>query len=139
MSSLKLNPASFLHKFLLVMLAIVMCHAFNTPVYAHEQKQKTVVVDDTPLTAFEGIYQDKGNEFSYFKVAVAGDKLLAKQMDGDRQLTLTRKSDLAFETLDDDGDETIPVVFTKNDAGAITQALFGGRQVFLKVKSYVPV
>jgi hypothetical protein len=94
---------------------------------------------ETPLTAFEGIYQNKINTFSYFKITVAGTTLLAKQMDGDRQIVLTRKSEFGFEMKDDDGDETIPVTFSKNDAGEITGLVVADGDQWIKVKEYVPV
>lgn len=94
---------------------------------------------ETPLKAFEGFYQNKVNTFSYFKISVSGATLTAKQMDGDKEIVLTRKSDLGFEMKDDDGDETIPVTFSKNDAGEITGALVGDKDQWMKVKEYVPV
>jgi hypothetical protein len=93
---------------------------------------------ETPLTAFEGIYQNKINTFFYFKITVNGTGLLAKQVDGDRQIVLTRKSEFGFEMKDDDGDETIPVTFSKNDAGEITGVLVGDKDQWTKVKEYVP-
>src|SRR5579863_4225891 len=94
---------------------------------------------ETPLTAFEGIYQNKVNTFSYFKITVSGITLLAKQMDGDRQITLTRKSEFGFEMKDEDGDETIPVTFSRNDAGEIAGLVVGDRDQWTKVKEYIPV
>ena len=94
---------------------------------------------ETPLSAFEGIYQNKINTFFYFKISVNGAGLLAKQMDGDRQIVLTRKSEFGFEMKDDDGDETIPVTFSKNEAGDITGVMVGDRDQWVKVKEYVPV
>ena len=94
---------------------------------------------ETPLTAFEGIYQNKINTFFYFKISVNGTGLLAKQVDGDRQIVLTRKSEFGFEMKDDDGDETIPVTFSKNEAGEITGVMVGDRDQWVKVKEYVPV
>lgn len=109
-----------------------ICLANAAPV----QKFKSV---ETSLTAFEGIYQNKVNTFSYFKITVAGTTLLAKQMDGDRQIVLTRKSEFGFEMKDDDGDETIPVTFSKNDAGEITGLVVADKDQWIKVKEYVPV
>jgi len=91
------------------------------------------------LKAFEGIYQMKDNEFAYFQITAVNNNLVAKRMEGDQQFILTRKSEFTFETKDDDGDETISVVFSKNDAGEITQALVADKQVLIKVKNYVPV
>jgi len=94
---------------------------------------------ETPLSAFEGIYQNKTNTFFYFKITINGTGLLAKQMDGDRQIILTRKTDLGFEMKDDDGDENIAVTFSKNDAGEITGVVVGNNQdQWIRVKEYVP-
>jgi hypothetical protein len=139
MINLKLNPGSKLHKFSFVLLLLITCCVLNHSASAHAIPQKMAVVDDTHLKAFEGIYQSKDIEFSYFQITVVADQLHVKQIDGDRQFNLTRKSDLVFETKDDDGDETIQVVFSKNDAGDISQATVAGKQIYVKVKNYVPV
>jgi hypothetical protein len=99
-------------------------------------KNKTV---ETPLTAFEGIYQNKVNTFAYFKITAVNNTLVAKQVEGNQQFVLTRKSEFVFETKDDDGDETISVVFSKNDAGEIAQVVVGGNDTWNKVKAYIPV
>jgi hypothetical protein len=101
-------------------------------------RHKVMLNDDTPLATFEGIYQAKDNPFSVFKITVVGDKLLAKAVEGEQQLTLTRKSDLNFESPDADGDETMTVVFSKNAAGEVTGALVAGQQQWTKIKSYNP-
>lgn len=93
---------------------------------------------ETPLMAFEGIYQNKVNTFFYFKITVAGTTLLAKQIDGDRQIVLTRKSEFVFEMKDDDGDENVPVIFSKNAAGEIATILVADKDEWVKVKEYVP-
>jgi hypothetical protein len=99
---------------------------------------KTVSAE-IPLSAFEGIYQNKVNTFSYFKVTAVNNTLVAKQMDGDMHIVLTRKSDLEFQMKEDDGDENIPVVFSKNDAGEIAQIVIAGRYIWNRVKEYIPV
>jgi hypothetical protein len=99
-------------------------------------KIKTI---ETGLTAFEGIYQNKVNTFAYFKITVAGTTLVAKQMDGDRVIVLTRKSEFGFEMKDDDGDETIPVTFSKNDAGEIVGLVVADKDQWVKIKEYIPV
>ncbi|QTE34811.1 hypothetical protein J3L18_16805 [Mucilaginibacter gossypii] len=108
------------------------------PVIAKVAKSPTIIIADTQLKAFEGIYQQKDNEYRVYKVTADGDKLIAQQLGGDQKLTLTRKSDLEFELLDDDGDEKIPVVFSKNEAGEINQITLGGRQIWAKINSYTP-
>jgi hypothetical protein len=100
--------------------------------------QNKIVVDSTSLKAFEGIYQSKDNEYSYIKVVADNNTLVAKQLDGPRQFVLTRKSEFGFETKDDDGDETLSVSFSKNDAGEISQFAVAGKQFFIKIKSYTP-
>jgi hypothetical protein len=67
-----------------------------------------------------------------------GDKLIAQQLGGDQKIILTRKSDLGFEFLDDDGDEKIPVVFSKNETSEINQIVLAGKQTWTKLKSYTP-
>jgi hypothetical protein len=99
-------------------------------------RYKVILTDDTPLKAFEGIYQSKDNPFSVFKITVVGDTLRAKALEGEQHFTLTRKSDLSFESPDEDGDETMTVVFSKNAAGEISGALIAGRQQWNKIKSY---
>jgi len=108
------------------------------PVIAKVAKSPTIIIADTHLKAFEGIYQQKDNEYRVYKITADGDKLIAQQLGGDQKLTLTRKSDLEFEFLDDDGDEKIPVVFSKNEAGEINQITLGGRQIWAKINSYTP-
>ncbi|WPU98184.1 hypothetical protein SNE26_19355 [Mucilaginibacter sp. cycad4] len=108
------------------------------PINAAPAKHVMAITAEIPLKAFEGIYQQKENEFRVYKVVTDGDKLVAQQLGGDQKLTLTRKSDLEFEFLDDDGDEKIPVVFSKNEAGEIAQITLGGRQIWTKIKSYTP-
>jgi hypothetical protein len=139
MTILKKSLTVNLYKFVLVLPLILLACLIIDPVGASPGKGRIVITDPTPLTAFEGIYQSKDNEFSYFKVTAGTDNLVAKSMEGNQQFVLTRKSEFTFEMKDDDGDEMIPVVFTKSDAGEITQVLIGGKQLFIKVKNYVPV
>jgi len=119
-------------------LALMICLMVTSANALIPLKVKTVAVD-TPLAAFEGIYQNKPNTFAYFKVTAENNTLVAKQMGGDRQIVLTRKSGLEFSMKDDDGDEDIPVIFSKNDAGEIAKITVGGRDEWLKVKEYIPV
>ena len=123
---------------LLVAFVLVTLSCLNVEPANAATKTQTRFAE-TPLTAFEGMYQNKVNTFFYFKITVSGAGLLAKQVDGDRQIILTRKSEFGFEMKDDDGDETIPVTFSKNDAGEITGLVVGGRDQWVKVKEYVPV
>jgi hypothetical protein len=122
---------------LLIVFVLVISNCFNISAAGATTVLKIKTIE-TPLTAFEGIYQNKINTFFYFKITVTGTTLLAKQMDGDRQIVLTRKSEFGFEMKDDDGDETIPVTFSKNDAGEITGLMVGDKDQWVKVKEYIP-
>jgi hypothetical protein len=114
----------------------INCLTIKTAGAASALKIKII---ETALTAFEGIYQNKVNTFAYFKITVDGTTLVAKQMDGDRVIVLTRKSEFGFEMKDDDGDETIPVTFSKNDAGEIVGLTVADKDQWAKVKEYIPI
>jgi len=137
MKNLKKNSAGKLAA-LLIAFVVVISNCLNISPAAAAAVSKTKTIE-TPLTAFEGIYQNKVNTVFYFKITVAGTTLLAKQMDGDRQIILTRKSEFGFEMKDDDGDETVPVTFSKNDAGEITGLVVADKDQWVKVKEYIPV
>lgn len=137
MKNLKKRPANKLAT-LFAAFALVVSNCLNIQP-ANAAMISHTKLAETPLTAFEGIYQNKVNTFFYFKISVNGTGLLAKQVDGDRQILLTRKSEFGFEMKDDDGDETIPVTFSKNEAGEITGVMVGDRDQWVKVKEYVPV
>jgi len=139
MTNLRKMITSNLSKYLLVLPAIFLSCFFLQTTSASSAGVKITAVDSTKLAAFEGIYQNKANTFAYFNVKAVNNTLVAKQIDGNREIVLTRKSDLGFEMKDDDGDETIPVAFSKNDAGEIAQLMVGGRDAWVKVKEYIPV
>ncbi|WP_121808738.1 hypothetical protein [Mucilaginibacter kameinonensis] len=105
---------------------------------AKTQKHPTAIIADTQLKAFEGTYQQTDNEYRVYKLVADGNKLIAQQLGGDQKITLTRKSDLEFEFLDDDGDEKVPVVFKKGETGEINQVILAGKQTWTKLKSYTP-
>lgn len=124
---------------LVAIISIIAFSIFISPAKASTNRFKTALIDTTSLKAFEGIYQSKDNNYQTYKITTVGDKLIAKNMDGDQQFTLTRKSEFGFEMPDDDGDETLPVIFSKNAAGEISQVTVAGRQIWVKIKNYVPV
>ncbi|UOE48412.1 hypothetical protein MTO98_28805 [Mucilaginibacter sp. SMC90] len=136
MTSIKITK-NYTCRFAFIAAFILPIGLCPSPVIAKAAHPITIIAD-IPLKTFEGIYQLKENEFRVYKLIVDGDKLVAQQLGGDERLTLNRKSDLEFELLDADGDEKIPVVFSKNEAGEISQVSLGGRQVFIKIKSYTP-
>jgi hypothetical protein len=133
------NLKSHMWRFVFALALILLSCFAISPVYSQTVQANAIGTNNTPLKTFEGIYQSKDNEFSYFRITAGTDNLVAKSVEGNRQFILTRKSELAFETKDDDGDETIPAVFSKSDAGEITQVLVADKQLFVKVKDYVPV
>ena len=115
---------------LLSCFSIAPCKAARLP---HQ-----TAADSTSLKAFEGIYQMQNNPYMDFNITAVGDKLIAKNLNSDQQITLTRKSEFGFEMPDDDGDETVQVIFSKNSAGDIAQITVGGNQLWVKIKDYVP-
>jgi hypothetical protein len=138
MNSLKENIVSNLYKFVLVLPLILLAGLIISPTNANAVQTRRVIADTTSLKAFEGIWQSKDNEFSIFKITAGTDNLVAKSVEGNQQFILTRKSEFTFETKDDDGDETISITFSKNSAGEISQLLIAGKQLWVKVKDYVP-
>jgi hypothetical protein len=137
MIHLRKPSATWLYRYVLLLPFIVLSLCFINPVKARTIAVKTAIADTTAMKAFEGIYQLKSNQHGYVQITVANKTLLAKVID--KQFVLTRKGDLAFETLDDDGDETIPITFTKSDAGEVTGAAVGDKDQLTRVKNYVPV
>jgi hypothetical protein len=122
------------------MLSLILLSCFTiNQTNASPGKHKTSIAVEIPLKAFEGIYQLKENEFSYFKITAVNNKLVAKRMDGSQPFTLIRKSEFEFETKNNEGDKTLTVTFAKNVTGEIIQALVEGKQLWVKVKNYVPV
>ncbi|WP_439694852.1 hypothetical protein ACFGVS_17030 [Mucilaginibacter sp. AW1-7] len=109
------------------------------PVMAAPIKQQAHIMADTPLKAFEGIYQLKENEYMSYQIYIDNGKLVAKMLNNKTGLLLSRKSDLSFEVTDADGDETSTIVFSKNEAGEITQAILAGSQYFIRVKNIPPI
>jgi hypothetical protein len=138
MTNLKENIISNLYKFVIVLPLILLACLIINPANASPVQTRMSIADSTSLKAFEGIYQSKDNEFSYFKITAGTDNLVAKSVTGNQQFILTRKSEFTFETKDDDGDETISITFSKNGAGEISQLLLAGKQLWVKVKEYVP-
>jgi len=137
MAYLKILPAKPLYTYLLVLpfTLLSLC-------YTGRAKAATIgktVADTTAMKAFEGIYQMKSNQYAHIQITVENKTLLAKSMEGDRKFVLTRKGDLAFETLDGDGDENIPITFVKNAAGEITGASIADKDELIRIKNYVPV
>jgi hypothetical protein len=139
MIHLKRNSATRLYRYVLLLPFFVLSLCFVCPAKARTIAVKTAIADTTPMKAFEGIYQLKSNQYAYVQITVVNKTLLAKIIDGNKQLVLTRKGDLNFESTDDDGDETTPITFVKSDAGEITGAAIADKDRLVKVKSYVPI
>ena len=136
MTNLKTTPAKRLYRYLLVLpfLLLSLCFTGNAKAVAVGK----TVADTTAMKAFEGIYQMKSNQYSHVQITVVNKTLLAKSMEGTKQFILTRKADLAFETKDDDGDETIVITFVKSPVGEITGASVGDKDEIVRIKNYVP-
>lgn len=136
MKNLKTTPAKRLYRYLLVLpfLLLSLCFTGNAKAAAVGK----TLADTTAMKAFEGIYQMKSNRYAHVQITVVNNTLLAKSMEGSKQFILTRKGDLAFETMDDDGDETMPITFVKSPAGEITGASIGDKDEIVRIKNYVP-
>ena len=137
MNNLKTLPAKRLYGYLLVLpfLLLSLCFTGNAKAAAAGK----TVADTTAMKAFEGIYQMKSNQYAHFQITVVNKTLHAKSMEGDKKFILTRKGDLAFDVMDADGDETMPITFVKSPAGEITGASVGDNDGIIRVKNYVPV
>lgn len=139
MKKLKENLKDYKCRLAFIMLLFLLGSFTINKAIANPVKHHTVIAADTTLKAFEGIYQLKENEFINYQIALVNDKLVAKMVGGNQQMVLTRKSEFSFEAPDDDGDETLTLTFSKNDAGEISQALLAGKQLWIKVKHITPV
>lgn len=90
MKNLKKKNAGILTQALIVFF-IISSNGFGIQSAAATSSLNSKSIE-TPLTAFEGIYQNKINTSFYFKITVTGSTLLGKQIDGNRTIVLTRKS-----------------------------------------------
>ncbi|HVW97658.1 MAG TPA: hypothetical protein VHA56_16915 [Mucilaginibacter sp.] len=139
MINLKRNYTRRMYRYVLLLPFFALSLCLVNTAKAGTAAVITAVADSTPMKAFEGIYQLKSNKYSYIQITVVNKTLLAKTIDADKQFVLTRKTDLDFETMDDDGDETVPIRFTKNASGEITGAAVADKDELIRVKNYVPV
>jgi len=133
------KPTRKLYKYLFVLPLVLISYLLVNPVTASPAGIKISAADNTPLTAFEGIYQDKDAPTAYFKVSAVNNTLVAKRLDYDQQYVLSRTSDLTFETTDAQSTKKMVITFSKNDAGAISQARVDDHTPWIKVDRYKPI
>jgi len=133
------KPTRKLYKYLFVLPLVLISYLLVNPVIASTAGIKISAADQTPLTAFEGIYQDHDAPTAYFKVTVVKNTLVANRLDFKQQYVLNRTSELAFESTDPENSKKIIITFSKNGAGAISKALVDDRTPWIKVNAYKPV
>jgi len=133
------KPTRKLYKYFFVLPLVLISYLLVNPVTASSAGLKISAADDTPLTAFEGIYQDKDAPTAYFKVTAVNNTLVAKRLDYDQQYVLNRTTDLTFEVADAQNSKKMIITFSKNDAGAISQARVDDHTPWIKVNAYKPI
>ena len=133
------KPTRKLYKYLFVLPLVLISYLLVNPVTASSAGLKISTADDTPITAFEGIYQDHDAPTAYFKVTAVNNTLVAKRLDYDQQYVLNRTADLTFETTDAQSAKKMVITFSKTPAGAISQARVGDHTPWIKVKAYKPI
>ena len=133
------KPTRKLYKYLFVLPLVLISYLLVNPVTASSAGLKISAGDDTPITAFEGIYQNHDAPTAYFEVTAFNNKLLAKRLDYDQEYVLNRTADLTFETTNGQDGKKMVITFSKNGAGAIDQARVDDHTPWIKVKAYKPV
>ncbi len=133
------KPTGKLYKYLFVLPLVLISYLLVNPVTASSAGIKISAADNTPLTAFEGIYQNKDAPTAYFKVTAVNNTLVAKRLDYSQQYVLNRTADLTFESTDPANNKKMVVAFSKNSAGAVSQARVDDRTPWVKVKAYKPI
>ncbi len=133
------KPTRKLYKYLFVLPLVLISYLLVNPFTASSARIKISATDDTPLTAFEGIYQNHDAPTAYFKVTAVNNTLVANRLDYKQQYVLSRTSEFAFETTDPENNKKMIITFSKNDAGAISQARVGDLTPWIKVNAYKPI
>jgi beta-lactamase regulating signal transducer with metallopeptidase domain len=133
------KPTRKLYKYLFVLPLVLISYLLVNPVTASSAGIKTSAADDTPLTAFEGFYQNHDAPTAYFKVTIVNNTLVANRIDFKQQYVLNRTSGLTFESMDPENSKKLIVTFSKNNAGAISQVRFDDRTPWMKVNAYKPI
>jgi beta-lactamase regulating signal transducer with metallopeptidase domain len=128
-----------LYKYLFVLPLVLISYLLVNPVTASSAGLKIPAADETPITAFEGIYQDHDAPTAYFKVTAVNNTLVAKRLDYKQQYVLSRTADLTFETADAQSSKKMMITFSKNAAGAISEARVGDHTPWIKVDAYKPI
>lgn len=126
------------YKYLLVLPLVLVGYLLINPNTASSANVKVFTSDDTPMKAFEGIYQNKDQPSAYVQMTAAGSTLIVKRLDFPQQYTLKRTADLTFELPGMKAGESLQVTFTKNDAGEIAEVRVGEKTPWVKVKEYKP-
>ena len=130
------KPTGKLYKYLFVLPLVLMSYLLVNPVTANSASIKISKADEMPLTAFEGVYQNRDARTAYYKVSVVNNALVASRLDFKQQYVLNRASGLTFETTDPATGKKVILTFSKNDAGTISQLRVDGHSPWIKVNAY---
>jgi beta-lactamase regulating signal transducer with metallopeptidase domain len=98
------------------------------------EPQKEIVLTQQQLDVFAGYYQYQERKEAFAQVVVRGNNLVGIQLWDNKEFVFTAQSDLEFISK-----EGIPIKFTKNKEGAVTQVLVSNRDWLDKVKEYKPI
>ena len=131
------KPTRKLYRYLFVLPLVLISYLLVNPVIASSANIKISAADGMPLTAFEGIYQNRDAPAAHFKVTVVNNALVANMIEYKQLYVLTRKSELSFESKAE-GNKILTITFSKNGTGAINQVRFDDRTPWIKVNSYKP-
>jgi hypothetical protein len=90
---------------------------------------KEVQLGEKKLKSFEGFYNLSTNQKAYLRMTAKGNNIVVKEMWSGKEIVIAPASDLEFFGKD----MRYPVKFTKDDKGAVTEALIFERDKWLKV------
>ncbi len=130
------KPTGKLYKYLFVLPLVLISYLLVNPVIANSAGIKISKADEMPLTAFEGVYQNRDARTAYYKVSVVNNALVASRLDFKQQYVLNRASGLTFETTDPATGKKVILTFSKNDAGTISQLRVDDHSPWIKVNAY---
>jgi len=135
MMNLKKSPKANAYKYACVLLLVAASYfLIKPPVASALQKnvaEKDAKFDDGPLKAFEGLYQAP-DKSAYIKITGANNALVVKQLWDGGEYSIKQKSELGFTRADG-----VPIRFTKDKYGNVTQALAFNHDIWLKVNGNI--
>ena len=133
------KPSGKLYKYLFVLPIVLISYVLINPNTANSSGIYSSTASQTPIKAFEGIYQNRDQPTAYFKVTAVNNALVARRLDFDETFTFTRTGDFTFEGKGTEPNEVMKVTFEKNEAGEIAVARVDNHNPWVKVAAYKPV